>query len=161
MLGNQRTREDYQYDDVKALEYFLEEKLDIFGLGDYKEFIPFGLTSQDINNTAFPLAIKDAKEQVYKPHIEEVLNLLSRKAEEWKNIPMLSRTHGQPASPTRLGKEFMVFVERITNQMALLNQVPVTAKFGGASGNFNAHAVVSQNRLEGLRQPLCPEPPRP
>ncbi len=127
--------------DVKAVEYFLKKKLDDLGFSSYKEFVHFGLTSQDINNTAFPLAIKDAVNEIYLSKISEVINQLNMLAESWKDIAMLSRTHGQPASPTRLGKEIMVFVERLNNQLHLLKQIPLSAKFGGASGNFNAHHV--------------------
>ena len=127
--------------DIKALEYFLKKKLDEAGLGANKEFVHFGLTSQDINNTAFPLAIKESMEQVYFPALSQISQVLEKNANEWNDIPMLSRTHGQPASPTRLGKEFRVFVERLTNQVTLLNRIPFKAKFGGATGNFNAHAV--------------------
>lgn len=127
--------------DVKALEYFLKDKLSEFGYSAYKEFVHFGLTSQDINNTAFPLAIKDAVAKTYLPKMREVVQKLSLFSEEWKNVAMLSRTHGQPASPTRLGKEFLVFVERIANQLSQLSVIPFSAKFGGATGNFNAHHV--------------------
>ena len=127
--------------DVKAVEYFLKEKFDQLGLGPYKEFIHFGLTSQDINNTALPLAMKEAWLDVLKPVLDEVLETLKEKANEWRWIPMLARTHGQPASPTRMGKEIYVFVERIKNQIELLNTIPFSAKFGGATGNFNAHYV--------------------
>jgi adenylosuccinate lyase len=127
--------------DVKAVEYFLKKKIDENGLSRYKEFVHFGLTSQDINNTAFPLAIKDAIEQIYLPSISSVVKNLDELSEKWKDLAMLSRTHGQPASPTRLGKEIKVFVERINNQLLLLKQIPFTAKFGGATGNFNAHHV--------------------
>jgi adenylosuccinate lyase len=125
--------------DVKALEYFLKEKLDQMGLGESKEFVHFGLTSQDINNTSVPLAVKDAVSRVYLPHLQQVITSLKDKAGQWKNVAMLSRTHGQPASPTRLGKEMMVFVERLENQVTLFDQIPFSAKFGGATGNFNAH----------------------
>lgn len=125
--------------DVKAVEYFIKEKFDTLSLHDYKEFIHFGLTSQDINNTAVPLSLKDALDDVYYPALEEVLSILRGYAEEWKGIPMLAKTHGQPASPTRLGKEIMVFVYRLEQQLKLLKAVPVSAKFGGATGNFNAH----------------------
>lgn len=108
---------------------------------EYKEFIHFGLTSQDINNTSVPLSIKEALEQVYYPQIEELIAQLTTYAEEWANIPMLAKTHGQPASPTRLGKEIMVFVYRLNRQLAVLKACPVTAKFGGATGNYNAHHV--------------------
>lgn len=125
--------------DVKAVEYLIKEKMDQLGLSDYKEFIHFGLTSQDINNTAIPLSLKEALEEVYYPAIEEVRNKIATFAEEWSNIPMLARTHGQPASPTVLGKEFRVYVERIDKQLTLLRALAVPAKFGGATGNFNAH----------------------
>jgi adenylosuccinate lyase len=127
--------------DVKAVEYFLKEKLLEINRGDLKEWVHFGLTSQDINNTAFPLLWKDALKQEYIPTIEELKEHLLKLSAEWKDIPMLARTHGQPASPTTLGKEFMVFVERLTTQLNHLNQIPFTAKFGGATGNFNAHHV--------------------
>ena len=127
--------------DVKAVEYFLKERFDALGLESYKEFIHFGLTSQDINNTSVPLSIKEALEQVYYPQIEELIAQLTTYAEEWANIPMLAKTHGQPASPTRLGKEIMVFVYRLNRQLAVLKACPVTAKFGGATGNYNAHHV--------------------
>ena len=128
--------------DVKAVEYFIKEQFDkIGGLDAYKEFVHFGLTSQDINNTSAPLMIKEAVECVYYPLLEEVIALLSDYANEWKDIPMLAKTHGQPASPTRLGKEVMVYVYRLQQQFAMLKQLPHTAKFGGATGNFNAHHV--------------------
>jgi adenylosuccinate lyase len=127
--------------DVKAVEYFLKKKISEAGMDELKEFVHFGLTSQDINNTAFPLAIKNSIEECYLPKLSEVMTAIRKVADEWKDIPMLSRTHGQPASPTRLGKEMQVFIERIDNQVHLLRQIPFTAKFGGASGNFNAHAV--------------------
>lgn len=127
--------------DVKAVEYFIKEKFDLLALQDYKEFIHFGLTSQDINNTSVPLSIKDALNEVYYPGIQEVINMLKKYAEEWSNVSMLAKTHGQPASPTRLGKEIMVFVYRLEQQVALLKAIPVSAKFGGATGNFNAHHV--------------------
>lgn len=127
--------------DVKAVEYFLKEKFDQSGLSEFKEMIHFGLTSQDINNTAQPYAIKTAHELVLLPLIEETLNKISSRALEWKTIPMLARTHGQPASPTLLGKEFRVFAERLENQLEMLGKVPFAAKFGGATGNFNAHYV--------------------
>lgn len=127
--------------DVKAVEYFIKEKTDHFLAEKYHEFIHFGLTSQDINNTAIPLSLKEALEQVYYPGLEEVINLLEQDANEWMDIPMLAKTHGQPASPTRLGKEIMVFVYRLKEQLALLKAVPISAKFGGATGNFNAHHV--------------------
>jgi adenylosuccinate lyase len=127
--------------DVKAVEYFIKEQFEILGLSAHKEFIHFGLTSQDINNTAIPLSIKDAVEDVYFPALEELTATLERLSNEWAAIPMLARTHGQPASPTRLGKEFHVFVTRIEEQLHLLEHVPHAAKFGGATGNFNAHHV--------------------
>lgn len=128
--------------DVKAIEYFIKEKFnEIGGLEEYKEFIHFGLTSQDINNTSFPLMIKDAMEKVYLPLLDKVKNVLDAYATEWKDIPMLARTHGQPASPTRLGKEVKVFVYRLEEQIKLLNQIPYSGKFGGATGNLNAHNV--------------------
>ena len=127
--------------DVKAVEYFIKEKFDLLGLQDYKEFIHFGLTSQDINNTSVPLSIKDALNEVYYPGIQEVIDILKKYAEDWSNVSMLAKTHGQPASPTRLGKEVMVFVYRLEQQVALLKAIPVSAKFGGATGNFNAHHV--------------------
>ena len=129
--------------DVKAVEYFIKEKFDLLALQDYKEFIHFGLTSQDINNTSVPLSIKDALNEVYYPGIQEVIDMLKKYAEEWSNVSMLAKTHGQPASPTRLGKEIMVFVYRLEQQVALLKAIPVSAKFGGATGNFNAHHVTS------------------
>ena len=129
--------------DVKAVEYFIKEKLSTLNsqLSTYTEFIHFGLTSQDINNTSVPLSIKEALEQVYYPMVEELIEQLNDYAEQWKNIPMLAKTHGQPASPTRLGKEIMVYVYRLEEQLRGLKDVPVTAKFGGATGNFNAHHV--------------------
>lgn len=127
--------------DVKAVEYFIKQKFDALKLEKYKEFIHFGLTSQDINNTAIPLSIKEAMNTVYVPLYLEVFQSLEQTAESWKDIPMLARTHGQPASPTRLGKEIAVFVERLKEQFNLLNDVPSAAKFGGATGNFNAHTV--------------------
>lgn len=128
--------------DVKAVEYFIKEELDkIGGLDEYKEFIHFGLTSQDINNTSVPLSVKDALAEVYYPQVEELIAQLSEYAEEWKDIPMLAKTHGQPASPTRLGKEVMVYVYRLTEQLNQLKACKITAKFGGATGNYNAHHV--------------------
>lgn len=127
--------------DVKAVEYFIKEKTNHFLAEKYHEFIHFGLTSQDINNTAFPLSLKEALNNVYYPGLQEVIETLEHYATEWMNIPMLAKTHGQPASPTRLGKEIMVFVYRLKQQLALLKAVPVSAKFGGATGNFNAHHV--------------------
>jgi adenylosuccinate lyase len=127
--------------DVKAVEYFLKEKFDTLGLSEYKEFIHFGLTSQDINNTSVPLSLKDALDKVYYPMLNELVDNLRAKANEWDSIPMLAKTHGQPASPTRLGKEIMVFVSRIEQQLGLMKEIPVSAKFGGATGNYNAHRV--------------------
>jgi adenylosuccinate lyase len=127
--------------DVKAVEYFIKQKFDALGLQEYKEFIHFGLTSQDINNTAIPYSFKMALDEVYYPAIGELVDLLKKYVGEWDKIPMLAHTHGQPASPTRLGKEIQVFVERLENQLTLLKQVPASAKFGGATGNFNAHNV--------------------
>ena len=127
--------------DVKAVEYFIKEKFYELGLQEFKEFIHFGLTSQDINNTAVPYSIKEAVKNIYIPKLNEIIDLLKKRAEEWKTIPLLSRTHGQAASPTRMGKEIMVFIERIENQLQLLEKIPFSAKFGGATGNFNAHHV--------------------
>jgi len=128
--------------DVKAVEYFLKEEFDkLGGLEAYKEFIHFGLTSQDINNTSIPLSVKEALNNVYYPLIEELIKQLKQYAQDWATIPMLAKTHGQPASPTRLGKEIMVFVSRLECQLATLKACPVTAKFGGATGNYNAHCV--------------------
>ena len=128
--------------DVKAVEYYIKEQLDKIGdFEKYKEFIHFGLTSQDINNTSVPLSIKDALNEAYIPQVEELIAQLQTYADEWKDVPMLAKTHGQPASPTRLGKEIMVFVYRLTKQLEMLRACPMTAKFGGATGNFNAHHV--------------------
>lgn len=127
--------------DVKAVEYFIKEKFDELKLSEYKEFIHFGLTSQDINNTAIPLSIKDALNDVFVPEYFTLVDKLKELVNEWKNVPMLARTHGQPASPTRLGKEIEVFVVRLEEQFNLLNDIPSAAKFGGATGNFNAHKV--------------------
>ena len=138
--------------DVKAVEYFIKEQIDAAGKtsaraalsgfpAEAKEFIHFGLTSQDINNTSVPLTIKEALEQVYYPMVEELIEQLNDYAEQWKNVPMLAKTHGQPASPTRLGKEVMVYVWRLEEQLRALKDTPITAKFGGATGNFNAHHV--------------------
>lgn len=128
--------------DVKAVEYFIKEEFDkIGGLEAYKEFIHFGLTSQDINNTSVPLSIKEALEEVFCPQLEELIAQLQRYAGEWRDVPMLAKTHGQPASPTRLGKEIMVFVYRLNEQLATLKSCKFTAKFGGATGNYNAHHV--------------------
>ena len=127
--------------DVKAVEYFLKEKFDLLGLSEHKEFIHFGLTSQDINNTSVPMSIKEALDEVYLPEMEMIVKELTRKADEWRDVSMLAKTHGQPASPTRLGKEIMVYVSRLNQQLELLKAVPQSAKFGGATGNFNAHYV--------------------
>lgn len=127
--------------DVKAIEYFLKEKMDKLQIGGVKEFVHFGLTSQDINNTAFPYALKEFAHEVYYPQLDKLLEQLNAMVDEWKDVSMLARTHGQPASPTRLGKELAVFVERVNRQLNLLRDVPCSAKFGGATGNFNAHAV--------------------
>ena len=126
----------------RQLDYFLKEEFDkLGGLDEYKEFIHFGLTSQDINNTSIPLSIKEALEKVYYPQIEELIAQLKTYAAEWENIQMLAKTHGQPASPKRLGKEVMVFAYSMERQLATLKACPVTAKFGGATGNYNAHRV--------------------
>lgn len=125
--------------DVKAVEYFIKEKMDALGLAGYKEFVHFGLTSQDINNTATPYSLRDAAHDVYYPLVNELLNKLDAMAEDWRDVPMLARTHGQPASPTKLGKEFRVFSERLEKQIDMLRRIPAPAKFGGATGNFNAH----------------------
>ncbi|MCL2097877.1 MAG: adenylosuccinate lyase [Bacteroidales bacterium] len=127
--------------DVKAVEYFLKKCFDERGLQEYREFIHFGLTSQDVNNTAVPLSLKEALEKIYLPLLQQCSDKLKTLAKDWAAIPMLARTHGQPASPTRLGKEIMVFAERLGNQLNLLSAIPFSAKFGGATGNFNAHAV--------------------
>ena len=127
--------------DVKAVEYFIKGEMEKLGLGEYKEFVHFGLTSQDINNTATPYSLRDAAHNVYYPLLDEVVNTLKGLAMEWIDVPMLARTHGQPASPTRLGKEIMVFVERLNKQIEQLKAIPCPAKFGGATGNFNAHHV--------------------
>ena len=127
--------------DVKAVEYFIKQKFDTLGIGKFKEFVHFGLTSQDINNTAIPASLKDAMRDVCYPLLEEVTAKIKSLADEWANIPMLAHTHGQPATPTRLGKEFMVFVERLYKQIEQLRLIPYSAKFGGATGNFNAHHV--------------------
>jgi len=127
--------------DVKAVEYFLKEQFDALGFSDYKEFIHFGLTSQDINNTAIPLALKEVLESVYFPLLDELMLVLEELASSWDDVPMLARTHGQPASPTRLGKEIRVFIERLDTQLDQLEEIPLPAKFGGASGNMNAHVV--------------------
>lgn len=127
--------------DVKAVEYFIKEKFDELGISEFKEFIHFGLTSQDINNTSIPHSFKLALERSYYPAINDLLDHLKKLAEDWKNVPMLAHTHGQPASPTRLGKEFLVFIERLEAQLKNLKHIPFSAKFGGATGNFNAHNI--------------------
>ena len=129
--------------DVKAVEYFLKRRFDELGLTEFKEFLHFGLTSQDINNTAVPLSMMEAHKLLVKPALEDLIEKLDGMAKEWKDIPMLAKTHGQPASPTHLGKEIYVFVERLNDQMKMLNSVPFTAKFGGATGNMNAHKVAA------------------
>ncbi|WP_088324766.1 adenylosuccinate lyase [Polaribacter tangerinus] len=131
--------------DVKAVEYFIKKKFDALNLEKYKEFIHFGLTSQDINNTAIPLSIKEAMNDVFVPHYQDLLKKLETLVKEWEKVSMLARTHGQPASPTRLGKEINVFVVRLKEQFNLLNDIPSAAKFGGATGNFNAHKVAYKN----------------
>ncbi|MDR0796061.1 MAG: adenylosuccinate lyase [Tannerella sp.] len=153
--------------DVKAIEYFLREKMERLLLGDYKEFIHFGLTSQDINNTAIPLSLKDVMESVYFPGLQSVIDRLKMCIELWKDVPMLAKTHGQPASPTRLGKEIKVFTYRLEQQSGFLKTIPLTAKFGGATGNFNAHYVAFPhhdwpafgnyfvNDILGLRREEC------
>ena len=127
--------------DVKAVEYFLKEQFDEMGLRRFKEFLHFGLTSQDINNTAFPLMLRNAVEDIYLPALKQLMAALDDRAKKWAKLPMLAHTHGQPASPTRLGKEIEVFSVRLKNQLQLLEQIPIGAKFGGATGNFNAHVV--------------------
>lgn len=127
--------------DVKAVEYFIKEKFDILGLEQYKEFIHFGLTSQDINNTSVPMSIKEAIADVYRPVLVELIEHLEARAKDWYEIPMLAKTHGQPASPTRLGKEIMVFAYRLRQQLNILDNVAISGKFGGATGNFNAHVT--------------------
>ena len=131
--------------DVKAVEYFLKEKWDLLGLAAYKEFIHFGLTSQDINNTSVPLSVKEAIADVYRPLLVELIEHLENRAEEWKDLPMLAKTHGQPASPTRLGKEIKVFSYRLRRQLDILDNTPISGKFGGATGNFNAHLTAYPN----------------
>ncbi len=131
--------------DVKAVEYLLKERFNALGLNDYKEFIHFGLTSQDVNNTAIPHSFKLAVDEQYRPAIIAIIDQLKTFGDEWKDVSMLARTHGQPASPTRLGKEILVFAERLDEQMQLLGQIPFAAKFGGATGNFNAHHVAYPN----------------
>ncbi|HTD39501.1 MAG TPA: lyase family protein, partial [Mucilaginibacter sp.] len=127
--------------DVKAVEYFIKQEFDKLGLEKYKEFIHFGLTSQDINNTSIPFSFKLAIDEAYLPAITELIDLLKKYARDWDKLPMLAHTHGQPASPTRLGKEIRVFIERLENQLYLLKLVPYSAKFGGATGNYNAHYI--------------------
>lgn len=127
--------------DVKAVEYFIKRRFDKFGIQDYKEFVHFGLTSQDINNTSVPLSLKESHEETYMPMLKKILSLIEEKAYEWKDIPMLAHTHGQPASPTTLGKEMMVFAYRLKRQMEYFDSIPFSAKFGGATGNLNAHIV--------------------
>jgi len=148
------TKEDAKYvkdvekttnHDVKAVEYFVKKKFDDMNISEYKEFIHFGLTSQDINNTAMPMMTADAQQYVITPLLDEILDILKAKTKDWKDVPMLARTHGQPASPTILGKEIKVFIERLENQKKLLLQLPFTGKFGGATGNFNAHHVAYPN----------------
>jgi len=134
-----KTIEQTTNHDVKAVEYFIKQKFDALNLGQYKEFIHFGLTSQDINNSAIPLSIKHALEEVYIPAVTDLIGALENYTTQWKDVPMLARTHGQPASPTRLGKEFDVFKVRLQQQLEILKQIPHAAKFGGATGNFNAH----------------------
>jgi len=131
--------------DVKAIEYFIKDKFTALGINKHQEFVHFGLTSQDINNTSVPLSLKEALNDVYYPMLDEAVALIKEKATEWKNIPMLAKTHGQPASPTRLGKEFYVFVERLEKQIAQVKAIPFSAKFGGATGNLNAHHVAYPN----------------
>ncbi len=127
--------------DVKAVEYYIKEKFDLLGLQLFKEFIHFGLTSQDINNTAIPMSIRDAMQQIYYPEMGKLVRNMEHMADEWRDVSMLAKTHGQPASPTRLGKEIMVYVHRLNQQLSLLKAIPDSAKFGGATGNFNAHTV--------------------
>lgn len=127
--------------DVKAIEYFIKQRFDETGLTNFREFIHFGLTSQDINNTAFPLAVRDSWQDLLEPVLNSLVNQLSELAKQWKEVPMLAHTHGQPASPTTVGKELYVFVERLAQQLALMETLPFSAKFGGATGNFNAHAA--------------------
>ncbi|MHC5201198.1 adenylosuccinate lyase [Myroides sp. LJL119] len=136
-----KEKESITNHDVKAVEYFVKQAFDKLQLQEYKEFIHFGLTSQDINNTAIPLMVKEAYYNVYMPVLNQLILKLDQLSQQWKNVPMLARTHGQPASPTRLGKEIYVFVVRLQEQIKLLQQIPFAAKFGGATGNFNAHCV--------------------
>jgi adenylosuccinate lyase len=138
--------------DVKAVEYFLKQQLDKAGAADAKEWIHFGLTSQDINNTSIPLSWKNCMEHDYLPMLINLQNNLYQLASKWKDISMLARTHGQPASPTKLGKEIMVYVERLENQVQLFSYIPYAAKFGGATGNFNAHKIAfPEKRLDNIR----------
>jgi adenylosuccinate lyase len=137
--------------DVKAIEYFLKEKFAELKLDEFKEFIHFGLTSQDINNTAFPLALKEAFLNVYKPMLDEILDVLKHRSKEWKKVPMLARTHGQPASPTTIGKEFYVFAERLEKQMNLLQSIPSSAKFGGATGNFKRPTMFAYPSINWIK----------
>jgi adenylosuccinate lyase len=132
--------------DVKAVEYFIKDKFDTIGLGSFKEFIHFGLTSQDINNTAIPLSLKDGMNEVIIPQLKQLISKLENLSIEWDKIPMLAKTHGQPASPTRLGKEIEVFVSRLNEQLKVLMSIPYAAKFGGATGNFNAHTIAYPNK---------------
>ncbi len=136
-----KTIEQITNHDVKAVEYFLKQRFDALGLSSHKEYIHFGLTSQDINNTSVPLSLKDCHQKVLMPLLNSVLDILKAKAEEWKTVPMLAHTHGQPASPTLLGKEFQVFVYRLQQQISYFDSIPFAAKFGGATGNFNAHNI--------------------
>ncbi len=131
--------------DIKAVEYFIKHKLDELNLSQYKEFIHFGLTSQDINNTAIPLSVNDAFDKVYYPNLAQLIEKLTQLSAEWRAIPLLAHTHGQPASPTRLGKEISVFIERLTQQIYALQTIPYAAKFGGATGNYNAHVAAYPN----------------
>ena len=131
--------------DVKAVEYFIKEKLESLGLSDHQEFIHFGLTSQDINNTAVPMSVSECFRDVYLPQVKELVHSIQNLAQQWKDIPMLARTHGQPASPTRLGKEMQVFVDRLNRQIASLEGIDISGKFGGATGNFNAHLIAYPN----------------
>lgn len=140
-----KTIEQTTNHDVKAVEYFIKKAFDDLGITKYKEFIHFGLTSQDINNTSVPMLLKDGLEQVLLPQLMKVRNKLVEQSDLWKEVPMLAKTHGQPASPTRLGKEFKVFLERIDQQLKLLKTIPYAAKFGGATGNFNAHHIAYSN----------------
>ncbi|MDE5941234.1 MAG: adenylosuccinate lyase, partial [Muribaculaceae bacterium] len=137
--GRIKDHESITNHDVKAVEYFLKEQFDTLGLAEWKEFIHFGLTSQDINNTSVPMSLRDALDETFLPLLTSLIETLEARAEEWADIPMLAKTHGQPASPTRLGKEFMVYAYRLRQQLELLHGIPVSGKFGGATGNFNAH----------------------